>query len=248
MTPTDRQYRNSDSYISMLESITAGDLRVFFQPIVDLYTHRTFAVEALVRCRKAGFHDPAVLIQHAVDLGFCGRLGKHIRNVAVSECSGLPVFLNVHPVELSERWLVQPDDAIFTHDNDVYVEITESVPFTDFNLVRSVINEVRSRGHLFLVVDDLGAGFSNLKRIIDLEPKLVKLDRELVKDVDKSQRQQTLVASIVQLCMKQGAKVVAEGIETEQELKAVIDAGVHYGQGFLLARPNNPIPEVRWPN
>jgi EAL domain-containing protein (putative c-di-GMP-specific phosphodiesterase class I) len=144
--------------------------------------------------------------------------------------------------------LVQPDDAIFTHDSDVYVEITESVPFTDFDMVRSVINEVRSRGHLFLVVDDLGAGFSNLKRIIDLEPKLVKLDRELIKDIDKNKRLQKLVASIVQLCMKQGANVVAEGIETEEELRAVIDSGAQYGQGYLFARPNNPIPEIHWPN
>lgn len=243
-----RENKSSDSYISMHETITEQDLRVFFQPIVDLHSRRTFAVEALLRCRRAGFNNPVVLIQHAVDHGFCGRLGKQIRSVAVSECSGLPIFLNVHPIELTERWLVQPDDPIFIHDNDVYVEITESVPFTDFDLVKSVINEVRSRGHLFLVVDDLGAGFSNLKRIIDLEPKMVKLDRELIKEMDKNRKQQLLVASIVQLCLKQGAKVVAEGIETEEELKAVIDSGAQYGQGFLLARPNNPIPEVHWPS
>jgi EAL domain-containing protein (putative c-di-GMP-specific phosphodiesterase class I) len=98
-----------------------------------------------------------------------------------------------------------------------------------------------------LVVDDLGAGYSNLKRIIDLEPRVVKLDRELIVGIDKSQRQQRLVANVVRLCCDLDATVVAEGIETSSEFDALRDTGVHYGQGFLFARPQFPLPAVSWP-
>lgn len=69
----------------------------------------------------------------------------------------------------------------------------------------------------------------------------------LIRDLDKKPRKQLLVKSIVSMCGDQGARVVAEGIETVDELRAVIDAGVHYGQGYLLAKPGPPVPSVVWP-
>jgi EAL domain-containing protein (putative c-di-GMP-specific phosphodiesterase class I) len=84
--------------------------------------------------------------------------------------------VNVHPQELNEGWLIRPDDPIFLHDDDVYLEITESVPLTHFDLCLNVLREIRSRGGVHFVIDDLGAGYSNLKSIADLEPRVVKLD------------------------------------------------------------------------
>ena len=232
---------------SMDEAIGPEDLNVLFQPIVDLDTRLSFANEALVRCSAPGLESPPVLFEHAVSHNYCGRLGRLIREQAVPRSSGMPLFVNIHPVELSERWLVRPDDPIFSHDHDIYLEITESVPLTHFELCASVLAEVRERGHVHLVVDDLGAGYSNLMRIVELRPSVVKLDIELVKDLDKNSRQRALVKSIVDMCRDQGASVVAEGIETEAELDAVINCGVQFGQGFLLARPAYPIPPVTWP-
>jgi EAL domain-containing protein (putative c-di-GMP-specific phosphodiesterase class I) len=157
------------------------------------------------------------------------------------------VFLNVHPEELHEPWLIRPDDPIFTHATDVYLEITESVPFQHFDICYDVLREIRWRGGVHLVVDDLGAGYSNLKRIADLEPKIVKLDRELIREVHQNARQQRLVTGVVRLCVEMGARVVAEGIETLDELSAIRDTGAHYGQGYLFARPGFPIPGIAWP-
>ncbi len=223
------------------------DLSVVFQPIVDLDTRKTFAHEALVRCRLPQYASPPLLFERAVESGCTGRLGRMIREIAVPLTSGLPVFLNVHPHELSEGWLVRPDDPIFAHDHDVFLEITETVPLTHFDLCFNVLKEVRSRGGVHLVVDDLGAGYSNLKRIADLEPRVVKLDRDLILGVDKSIRQRQLVSSVVKLCIDLGALVVAEGIETRDEFNAVRDTGAQMGQGFLLARPAFPLPTVLWP-
>jgi EAL domain-containing protein (putative c-di-GMP-specific phosphodiesterase class I) len=75
----------------------------------------------------------------------------------------------------------------------------------------------------------------------------VKLDRALITGLDKSRRQQILVRHVVELCRELGATVVAEGIETGDELKASRDVGAHYGQGFLFARPAYPLPKAKWP-
>ena len=228
---------------------TIGPARtdVVFQPIVDLQKRTLFAVEALARCKVPGLESPTVLFEDAVAKGYCGRLGRMIRELTVQRCGDIPVFTNVHPDELTQRWLVRPDDPIYSHQNDVYIEITESVPFSHFDLCVSILREIQSRGRVHLVIDDLGAGFSNLQRIVDLAPSIVKLDMQLVRGIDRQTRKQKLIKSIVAMCHDQGARVVAEGIETVPELHAVIDAGVHFGQGFLLAKPGYPIPAITWP-
>jgi EAL domain-containing protein (putative c-di-GMP-specific phosphodiesterase class I) len=161
--------------------------------------------------------------------------------------AGIPVFLNVHPGELSEPWLVRPDDPIFAHDDEVFLEVTESVPLEHFDLCLSVLQELRSRGGVHLVVDDLGAGYSNLKSIADLKPRVVKLDRGLVAGIHQSARQQRLVKGVRQLCRDLDATVVAEGIETHDEYGALRDAGAPLGQGYLFARPDFSMPAVTWP-
>lgn len=219
-----------------------GDVSVVFQPIVDLLNGTVFAYEALARCKTKGLENPMVLFEHASEQQQCGPLGRRIRELATADCAEHPLFLNVHPHELSDRFLVQPDDPIFGHEPGVYLEITESVPLSHHALVLGTIREVRGKG-VGLVVDDLGAGYSNLRYIADLEPEIVKLDRGLIIQLHDDPRRARLVASIVRLCGDLGARVVAEGVETPDELSAIVDAGVHYVQGYLLARPAHPPPK-----
>jgi EAL domain-containing protein (putative c-di-GMP-specific phosphodiesterase class I) len=222
-------------------------LDVVFQPIVDLRSGRPFAYEALTRCKWPELKNPMKLFAQAQDERCCGILGRRVREVAFSRCTDMPLFVNIHPHELEEGWLVKPDDPLFFHDRPVYLEITESAAFSYYGLCASVLKELCARGGAHLVVDDLGAGHSNLKRIIDLEPHVVKLDIALVRGIDKSPRQQILVRHVVALCDALRAHVVAEGIETLDELKAVLDTGARFGQGYLFARPEFPLPKVHWP-
>jgi EAL domain-containing protein (putative c-di-GMP-specific phosphodiesterase class I) len=222
------------------------ELRVVFQPIVDIARQEVFAYEALVRTSAPEFDGPPSMFVAAVEQGCCGELGRVIRELALAGCPTHPLFLNVHPNELNEHFLVQPNDPIFNHSEDVYLEITESVPMSHFELCQHVLHEVRGRG-VYLVVDDLGAGFSNLKYIADLHPRVVKIDRELVKELTRGSRLFKLVSAIVVLCRELGAVVVAEGIETTEELVAVRDAGARFAQGYLLAKPSAPPPKSRWP-
>ena len=227
--------------------VARDDLSVVFQPIVSLETGKIYAHEALVRCHSTPPRSPPQLFEDAVTLNCVGRLGRLIREIAVPLSAGLPVFLNVHPDELSDRWLVRPDDPVWFHDAEIFLEVTESVPLSHFDLCLGVLRELRSRGGVHLVVDDLGAGYSNLKSISDLEPRVVKLDRELIAGLDRRPRQQRLVRGVVRLCADLAATVVAEGIETTEEFHALQDTGAQLGQGYLFAKPAYPIPEVFWP-
>ena len=222
-------------------------MRVVYQPVVDLRNGRVFAHEALVRCSEPGFESPIALFAAAVAEGRTGELGRLLRELASENAPDETLFLNIHPAELNEKFLVQPSDPIYNHTADVYLEITEGVPLSHFHLCQTILSEVRGRG-VFLVVDDLGAGYSNLKYIADLQPRVVKIDRGLVAGLTIDSRLFRLVSAIVVMCRELGAQVVAEGIETQDELSACIAAGARFGQGYFLARPAFPLPTVNWPD
>jgi EAL domain-containing protein (putative c-di-GMP-specific phosphodiesterase class I) len=226
--------------------VSPRDLTTVFQPIVSLSGGEVMAYEALVRCAGSAL-SPVTLFERAAADRSAGRLGRMVREIAVPLCSGMPLFVNLHPAELEEGWLVRPDDPVFSHDHDIYVEITESAPLTHFDLCASVLRDVCGRVGVYLAVDDLGAGYSNLKLIAELQPRVVKLDRNLIQDLDRKPRQQKIVEIVVHLCQDLGAFVIAEGIETRGEWEAVRDAGGQYGQGYLFARPEFPMPAVSWP-
>jgi EAL domain-containing protein (putative c-di-GMP-specific phosphodiesterase class I) len=226
--------------------IDQREVRVVYQPVVDLKTQKVFAYEALARTKAPEFDGPLALFAAAVEHSCTGELGRILRAMSLEGCTTHPLFMNLHPAELNEGWVVQPDDPIFNHSEDVYLEITEGVPLSHFRLCQNMLAEVRGRG-VHLVVDDLGAGYSNLKYIADLHPRVVKLDRDLIAGLTKTSRLFKLVSAIVRLCSELDSRVVAEGIETKAELEAVIAAGARYGQGYLLARPAFPPPEVVWP-
>lgn len=242
-----RAVQVSQALRSPVRELRTQDLDVVFQPIVDLRTGATFAHEGLVRCRVPELEDPTVLFEEAAKEKACGRLGRLIRQVMFDRAPPKSrLFVNVHPQELSARWLVRPDDPIALHDGPLCIEVTESAALDYFDLCIDVLSELRDRLNVQLVVDDLGAGHSNLKYIVDLNPSFVKLDRALITNLQTNPRQQELVRHLVSLCAALGARVVAEGIETKEELDAVRATGAQFGQGFLLARPSYPIPEVNW--
>ncbi len=235
--------RNRTGGRKISDIIEGNQLRAVFQPIVDLLTNRVFAYEALARTSSPDFKTPPEMFDTAIEEGMCGILGRRLRELAVEGCPDAALFLNVHPNEFDDRWLVQPDDPIFSHDCPIYLEITESVPLSHFEMCNSILREIRGKG-INLVVDDLGAGYSNLKYIADLTPEVVKLDRGLISGLPTDPRLRKLVTSISRLCEDLGAQVVAEGIETAAELEAAMAAGVRYAQGYYFARPSAPPPKL----
>jgi EAL domain-containing protein (putative c-di-GMP-specific phosphodiesterase class I) len=234
----------SDVAQRLSQTVDDKKFRIVYQPIVDLRKRSVFAYEALVRPEL--FKSPPEMIDAAVQAGRMGELGRMMRQLTMASCQDHALFVNIHPNELSERYLVQPDDPIFGHPEELFLELTEAVPLSRLDVSANVLREIGDRG-VHVVVDDLGSGYSNLRYLADLHPKVVKIDRELVAGLHPGSRRFTLMRNLVRMCVELSARVVAEGIETTAELGAVIDAGVHLGQGYLLARPAFPPPAPNWP-
>lgn len=228
----------TEDLVPHVEAVTGiANLAVAFQPIVSAQTGRLFAYEALLRSTDAAFPGPPALIELTISADVCGELGRVVRELAVERCRDATLFLNVHPKEFEDGWVVRPDDPIFRHEHPVYLEITESVPLSHEAYCHGILREIRDKG-IRLAVDDLGAGYSNLLYIAQLAPEIVKLDRELTAAAVDPGRPRQLVAKVVELCEAMGAHVVAEGVETRAELDAVREAGVHYVQGYFIGRPS----------
>jgi EAL domain-containing protein (putative c-di-GMP-specific phosphodiesterase class I) len=239
--------RVQESNAEWVRGLSPDSLSVVFQPIVDVRNGGLFAYESLVRCKDPRYPTPPRLFEAAVDEGACGWLGRTIRDIAFRTCGDNTLFVNVHPQELSSRWLVKPDDPIGFHDHPVYLEITEVSAFQHFDLCMGVLKELCRRTGASLVVDDFGAGYSNLERVADLAPAVVKLDMALTRDIHNRKARQIIVRHVVGMCTELGAVVVGEGVETLDELKCLRDLGVGYAQGYLLARPGSPPPQHDWP-
>lgn len=237
---------SADKVRAVHEAVDQGTVDVAFQPIADVRRRRLYAYEALARPRAGVFASTPEMFEVAIQAGRVAELGRLHRDQAVKRAQGYPLFLNIHPHEFDYGWLVRPDDPMFRHRWPVTLEITESVPLKYFAQCHSVLAEIRRKG-VSLAIDDLGAGFSNLKYISDLEPEVVKLDRELIAGLTPDTRQFRLLSSLVDLCHRMEAQVIAEGVETESELEASIQLGVDFVQGYVFGRPADPPPDLIWP-
>jgi EAL domain-containing protein (putative c-di-GMP-specific phosphodiesterase class I) len=146
---------------------------------------------------------------------------------------GTWLSLNVSPgliVEASGLARVLAD-----RDRPVVLEITEHVAIDDYGAVRSAIDRL-GQG-VRVAVDDAGAGIANFSHLVELRPRLVKVDAGLIRDLDTDLARQAVVVGLVHFAAKAGCEVIAEGIETEAERTTAHGLGVTHGQGFLIARP-----------
>ncbi|HEY0190185.1 MAG TPA: EAL domain-containing protein [Kofleriaceae bacterium] len=214
-----------------------------FQPIVDLTNKRPFAYEALVRTDEESLKRPDVLIATAERLGRIHDLGRTVRASVAAAAAGIPddvlIFVNVHGLELTDEDLFSDDCALASLAPRIVLEITERIGL-DAVAGPSRVAMLRQRGYR-IAVDDLGAGYAALGALATLEPEIVKLDMSLVRDIDRHPTKRRVVGAIATLCRELGSRVVAEGVETREELTTVREAGIDLVQGYLLARPAREI-------
>lgn len=118
----------------------------------------------------------------------------------------------------------------------VVIEITEKSALQDFADYQKTISHYKSQGYL-IAIDDAGSGYSGLKLIADVRPHYVKLDMDIIRNVDRDKFKLALIKSFKDFCGATDIKLIAEGIETQAELETLIEIGVHYGQGYYLQRP-----------
>lgn len=244
-----------ESRLGDRESLSRGfdrsidQLWVAFQPIVDAKTHQIYGYEALMRSREPSLPHPGAILDAAETLGRLDELGRRIRQLtarAIPHAPGNPCFfVNLHVRDLLDPTLTSPDSPLLPFASQVVLEVTERASLTEVPDVRQRVHDLRAAGFR-IAVDDLGAGYAGLTSFALLEPEIVKLDMSLIRDVHVSPTKRKVVRSMANLAQDMGMLVVAEGIETVEERDAVVALGCDFLQGYLLARPAPPFPEVSW--
>lgn len=229
-----------------------GRIRTLFQPIVSLSDGSVLGYEALSRGPIGTRLEGAdALFSTAAQRGVSAQLERICRFKAIENASGIPpgcfLFLNISPRVFEERNEALSRDFIGQSrlaQDRIVLEITEKQAIDDFDLFKRTLLHYNRQGFK-VAIDDAGAGHNSLRAVTEVRPHYIKLDVALVRDIDRDRAKNALVSAIIIFARRIDAKVLAEGIETVEELATLIEIGVEYGQGFLLARPSAVFAEPK---
>lgn len=230
--------------------IERGEIKTVFQPIVSLRDGSVLGYEALSRGPEGTpLEYPDALFGVAMDCGKLWDLEKLCRTRALENafrCGGdIRLFLNVNPSVIHDDKFKNGFTRAYLggygiNPENIYFEITEKSAVTDLAAFRSTIEHYKRQNYK-IAIDDAGAGYSGLNMITDIHPHFIKLDMNLVRDIDKDAYRKALVKSLHEFCRLANISLIAEGVETEGELSSLIDIGVHYAQGYFIQRPQEQI-------
>jgi EAL domain-containing protein (putative c-di-GMP-specific phosphodiesterase class I) len=216
--------------------IDAGLVKVALQPVVHLPDGKVVGYEAL--SRFGGRVPTDRWFRGASRAGLGGELERLTVRNALALLPDLQddafLAVNVSPAALEDDQVIA-----LLHDSDlqrVVVEVTEHEAVADYVQMRMVLQRLRRAGAR-IAVDDTGAGFASLRHVLMLQPDVVKLDTSLSRAVHYDERQQKLVTALLTFAREVGSLVLAEGIETEEQLEALRELGMPLGQGWHLGVP-----------
>ncbi len=234
------------------EIIEQRRLSALFQPIIDLKSGEFLGFEGLIRGpADSPLHSPINLFGAAKQQGLQLELEMLSRQTVLEAFAKLnlpgSLFLNVSPETLTHPSFKNGQTLAFLHQlglepERVIIEITENQPTFDFEDMRNALLHYRSMGFK-IAIDDLGEGFSSLRLWSELRPEFIKVDMHFVQGVDRDPVKLQFLKSIQHIAESCGTHVIAEGIETEAELRVVKDIGIVFGQGYFIARPS-PTPPL----
>ncbi|GAC1324093.1 MAG: hypothetical protein NVSMB25_21210 [Thermoleophilaceae bacterium] len=210
-----------------------------FQPLVELATGRLIGFEALSRFNSEQRRPPDAWFNQA---HACGR-GPQLEAEAIRAALSAPqrpqgtyLSLNFSPSALSSSHVL---GALPPRLDNLMIEITEHELAAEDGGLEDGLAQLRARGAR-IAVDDAGAGYAGLNQVMRVQPDVIKLDRSLVQGVDHDPAKSALIEFFVLFARRVGAGVCSEGIETIEELRALVNLGVSFGQGYLLGRPAEP--------
>lgn len=217
----------------------AGEFHVLFQPVVDLSRGVVAGYEALARFAGPPDAPPDRWFAAAHEAGLGPALEARVLSAALGARSRIPpdCFLAVN---------ASADAVVSSEVGDVIgragdlrgvaLEITEQTPTRDAERLDAALEPIRAAGAT-LAVDDVGGGFSSLKRILALRPGLVKVDRDLVSSIDRDEAKAAAIQMLGVFASRIDAWLLAEGVETLGELDRLLALGIPLAQGYRLGRP-----------
>jgi EAL domain-containing protein (putative c-di-GMP-specific phosphodiesterase class I) len=255
-TPTGRQSKHDRLEAERLQdeqdqrirlTIANRSLETHFQPIVDLRSGDAIGAEALSRFAQEPVRPPDVWFAEAAALGLGVELELTALDLALEQLNRLPTGLYLSLNASVETIMSEQFRTVLTNApaERVVLELTEHTPVSDYLAVAKCIDELRSHG-VRLAVDDAGSGFSSFSHVLNLKPDIIKLDTTLTRGIDKDPARQALGRALLTFGLEAyRTTIVAEGIETKEELATLRSLGCPSGQGYFLGRPNRLVNSLR---
>lgn len=218
------------------------EIRMAFQPIVDWHKQNIVSYEALVRGPE-GQGAGWVFERINEDNRYYFDQACRVKAIETAARLGCDTFLNinflpnaVYNPETCIKATIEAADMYKFDMTKLIFEVTESEQIIDKNHLQRIFSSYSKRGFK-TAIDDYGSGFSRMDWLTDLRPDILKLDMELIRDIDQCREKQNVVREVAKVCKLQGTQVLAEGIESKKELDCLLDLGIHLFQGYYLARP-----------
>jgi diguanylate cyclase (GGDEF)-like protein/PAS domain S-box-containing protein len=248
--------RRSELMRDLHHALLNGQLSVHYQPLIDLDSGAMQSFEALLRWEhpERGQIAPDEFIPVAEETGVILDVGRLVLDVACHQCAqwrqqsgidGLTMCVNVSGQQLYDDQFVSDVEETLARaglpPTNLILELTESTLLTDTAAVHRRLQQLKDMG-VRLAVDDFGTGYSSLSYLHSFPVDYLKIDRSFVKGLNQRDDHQShvMVRSIISIAHNLNLTVVAEGIEQTEQLDALVAAGCHTGQGFLLSRPVPP--------
>ncbi|MBA2663088.1 MAG: EAL domain-containing protein [Bradymonadaceae bacterium] len=223
-----------------------------YQPVVRLPDRHMLGFEALSRAEagdadKLGIHLFVAASRAELECELdqtCRSLSMHRRPMLATDQQ---LFVNCLPPTFYEPMrdlevLIAAWQADGLRPDQLVFEVNESITHEQAARIMPAIRDLRARGFQF-ALDDVGTGAANLRLLADLEPEYIKMDISLTIGIAQSVRKQALASYLLELANRSNSRLIAEGIETTEDLDMLVDLGIHLGQGYLLGRP---APAEHW--
>ncbi|CAK0768135.1 diguanylate cyclase [uncultured Gammaproteobacteria bacterium] len=228
-------------------ALTDGELHPFYQPQVDLHSGRVMAAESLLRWLRPDqtMISPAVFIPLAETTGLIGPVSTRVMERVLLDLDrwiqqglrAVPLAINLSARLFSDTWFDQTLlpllDAGGIPPSHIKFELTETALLEDADRTRQAMKKVRDRGFSF-ALDDFGTGYSSLSHLHRFPIDEIKIDKSFITGIADNPREQKIVASMINLAHALDITVVAEGIETSEQLSLLRGFGCDLGQGFLF--------------
>lgn len=232
---------------------------VYYQPILNLRDQQTIAFEALVRWQhpKRGLVAPGEFIPCAEDCGLIIPLGLQVLRQACRQLQawtaaghqGLSISVNLSTRQLADPTLLANIDQILSEVGldpvCLQLEITESYLIENRKVAIAMIHELRSR-QIQISLDDFGTGYSSLGYLTQFPVSSLKLDRCFIQNVCTSEQDREIVKAVIAMGQALGIQITAEGVETELQMRQLIDIDCDYAQGYYFSRPLRAEKATAW--
>ncbi len=236
------------------EILDEEKIKPVYQPIVSLESGKVYGYEALSRIdlEDCSFNTEE-MFRIAEELNCVWKLEELCRRnclrfVGDGKLNGKKLFINVDPKVICDEKFTEGVTRKYLQKyglkpSDIVFEVTERTSTDNAEIFRNIIDYYRKQQYR-IAIDDYGSEYAGVGRVCALEPHFLKIDMYVIRDIDKSAIRRSMVQSIVVFCKSANIHVIAEGIETKEELKTLVKLGVHYGQGYYLQRPRPEITDI----